>query len=247
MQHRIRAVQRGRAVLWVAKGSEDATRKLCEDGREECRRRRAQWWRHCLQLVASCEATVTVAEACGRPRALVAAVAAAAVGHARDVKGDVVALVVPVLEATLAHDTCLVADLARPTLPDDITERKGSSAHALRRLAGQALDGRGRGLEGADAQLATGHLLLVKQRHAHGRDLTVDKLDEGHLGVRGALDAGDNVHARAIYACVAEKIQRLEHLAQPIGMHQFDRQVGNVDLPSWRHIRYPAHEEHVKC
>ena len=50
------------------------------------------------------------------------------------------AIVFTTLEARLAHDTGLVANLARAALPDDIAEREGARAHALRRLSAEALD-----------------------------------------------------------------------------------------------------------
>ena len=80
-----------------------------------------------------------LAEAGGRPRALVAAVAAAAIGLPRDVERDVVPLVIAALEASLAHDASVITDLACAALPDHIPKGEGAHAHALRRRGCEAL------------------------------------------------------------------------------------------------------------
>ena len=117
-----------------ALGSAHLAQHQSENAREDALGCAEQRRRHRRQQV-SCrrEAAVALAEAAARPRALVAAVAAPTVGLSRDVEGNIVPHVVAALEARLADDARLVADLARLALPDYVALGECRDAHALRR------------------------------------------------------------------------------------------------------------------
>ena len=80
------------------------------------------------------------------------------------------ARVVRVLEAALADDAGVVADLARLTLPYHVAEAERCRAHALRRCGGQSFEGR---LMAANDVVL---LLAQEQRVEEGGQLLVGDL-----------------------------------------------------------------------